>query len=160
MGEGSLTHHLDVSTSLEQLQNGYSALKYTENIDEKTAQGIDNPMVSSMRAAIPEEVYERVLREVFLKRLFSVEEASVYLGKGTDAVRQMIYSRQIKVVQRGERGKVYIDRLDLDSWIENEKRFSGEKPKWRQVIADERAWGKITAQRAAGHCRITGKKHD
>lgn len=100
--------------------------KDTENIQEKDAQGICNPMALSMRVSIPDAVFERVLRETLLKRLFTVNEAAVYLGKGTDSIRQMIYSKTIPVIQKGDRGKVYLDRFDLDQWIQRNKGFSGE----------------------------------
>jgi excisionase family DNA binding protein len=60
------------------------------------------------------------------KRLYTIPEAAKYLCKGVDAVREMVYRREIPIIQRGERGKVYLDLLDLDAWIRTNKRFSGE----------------------------------
>lgn len=102
------------------------ALKDTENTNEKTAQGIMNPMVLSMQVTIPNDIFEKVLREILLKRLYTIPEAALYLGKGTDAIREMVYSRTIPIIQRGDKGKIYLDRSDLDAWIEAEKRFAGE----------------------------------
>ncbi len=90
-------------------------------------QGMMNPIRGAdFRGSIPERVIEKVLRDVMLKRLLSVPEAAIYLGRGIDAVRELIYRRELRVVQRGERGKVYIDKADLDTWIEKHKHFSGE----------------------------------
>lgn len=100
-------------------------MKLIENIEEIEAQGIPNPLALSMKVSIPDKVFEKVLRETLLKRLFTVQEAASYLGKGTDAMREMIYQRIIPVIQRGDKGKIYLDRLDLDAWIEQNKRFSG-----------------------------------
>lgn len=78
-------------------------MKVSENIKDKTAQGISNP-----------------------KRLFTISESARYLGRGVDSVREMIWAKEFRVVQKGERGKIYLDVMDLDEWIDSNKHFSGE----------------------------------
>lgn len=60
------------------------------------------------------------------KRLFTIFETARYLGRGTDSVREMIWTKEFRVVQKGERGKIYLDIKDLDAWIDKNKHFSGE----------------------------------
>lgn len=50
------------------------------------------------------------------KRLFTVDEAGVYLGRSATAIREMVWAGKIPYV-RFDRG-VYIDREDLDKLIE------------------------------------------
>jgi len=53
------------------------------------------------------------------KRLYSVEEAGVYLGRTTWAVREMIYAGKLPCVKDGRR--VLLDIKDLDIWIDRNK---------------------------------------
>ena len=60
------------------------------------------------------------------KRLFTLKEAAHYLGRGLDSTRELIYGGELPVVQRGERGKCWLDIKDLDSWIDNNKHLELE----------------------------------
>lgn len=103
-------------------------LKAPERTKESDPQGIVDPIQEAgLRASIPERVLEKVVREMMLKRLLTVPEAATYLGRTIDTVRRLIYRREFRIVQRGDRGKCYIDKADLDAWIERNKRFSGEE---------------------------------
>ncbi len=53
------------------------------------------------------------------KRLFSLKEASIFLGMTLWAVRQMVWKGQISYVKGGH--KILIDRLDLDAYVERNK---------------------------------------
>jgi excisionase family DNA binding protein len=53
------------------------------------------------------------------KRLLSVEEAAVYLGRSKEAVQHMIASGKLPVVKSDRR--VFLDVKDLDQWIERSK---------------------------------------
>jgi len=57
------------------------------------------------------------------KRLYTVKEAAVYLGRGVHGVRDLIWDGELPVIQRGEKGVQYIDVNDLDSWIERNKKY-------------------------------------
>ena len=52
-------------------------------------------------------------------RLFSVEEAAVYLGRSKEAVEHMIAAGKLAVVRADRR--VFLDVRDLDHWIEANK---------------------------------------
>ena len=49
-------------------------------------------------------------------RLLNVNEAAKYIGRSPHAIRHMIAKGQIKCVRRD--GRVQLDRIDLDTWIE------------------------------------------
>lgn len=55
------------------------------------------------------------------KRLYSIKEAALYLGRGIDSLRELIYEGELPAVQRGSRGKVWLDVYDLDDWIDSNK---------------------------------------
>jgi excisionase family DNA binding protein len=52
-------------------------------------------------------------------RLFTVEDAALYLGRTKKAVQHMIASGKLATV-KGDR-RVFLDREDLDEWIERGK---------------------------------------
>jgi len=52
-------------------------------------------------------------------RLFSVEEAAVYLGRSKEALEHMIGAGKLAVVRADRR--VFLDVRDLDRWIEANK---------------------------------------
>ena len=78
------------------------AKKDTENIEEIEAQGIGSPV---------------------RPRLLSLKKAALYLGRGEDSLREMIYSGVFPVVQLGVRSKMWLDINDLDIWIDETKQF-------------------------------------
>ena len=82
--------------------------KETENIEEKNAQGISNP----------------------LKRLFTLPEAAFYLGRTVPAVRALIYRGELgRGVQDGPRAKIWLPKEDLDAWIDKSIRpLAFDKP--------------------------------
>ena len=54
------------------------------------------------------------------KRLYTVKEAAVYLGRTDWGVREIIWKGLVPEVRHGR--KIYIDVLDLDRFIERNKR--------------------------------------
>jgi excisionase family DNA binding protein len=52
-------------------------------------------------------------------RLLTAEQAGVYIGRTEQAVRHLIFQRDIPTVRNGR--SVHLDRKDLDRWIENNK---------------------------------------
>ncbi len=52
------------------------------------------------------------------KRLYTVREAAHYLGLGVDTVRDMIYSKTFRIIQRGKNGKILLDVREIDRWID------------------------------------------
>lgn len=53
------------------------------------------------------------------KRLYSIREASVYLGRSVWAVREMIWAGKLPYVRDGKR--ILLDIRDMDAWIEKSK---------------------------------------
>ena len=53
------------------------------------------------------------------KRLYSIQEAAVYLGRSTWSVREMIWAGKIPYIKDGKR--IFVDIRDLDDWIERNK---------------------------------------
>ena len=54
-----------------------------------------------------------------LKRLYSIPEAAVYLGRTVWGVREMIWAGKIPIVRDGRR--ILLDILDMERWIEQSK---------------------------------------
>ena len=59
------------------------------------------------------------------KRLFTLKEASLYLGRGVDSLREMIYSGVFPIIQEGNRSKIWLDVKDLDAWADGKKHYMG-----------------------------------
>jgi hypothetical protein len=53
------------------------------------------------------------------KRLLSLSEAGAYIGRSPRAVRALIAARAFPAIEADRR--VFVDRQDLDSWIERYK---------------------------------------
>jgi len=53
------------------------------------------------------------------KRLYSIEEAAIYLGRTVWAVREMIWAKKIRCVRDGRR--ILLDIHDMDKWIDDNK---------------------------------------
>ena len=54
------------------------------------------------------------------KRLYTLREAGDYLGRPVWGIRELIWSGKIPVIQDGR--KMYLDIIDLDSYIERFKK--------------------------------------
>ena len=52
-------------------------------------------------------------------RLLTVDQAAVYIGRTKEAVQHMISSSKLPAVRSDRR--VFVDVLDLDRWIEDNK---------------------------------------
>jgi len=53
------------------------------------------------------------------KRLYSLPEAAVYLGRSTWSVRRLIWAGELPSVRAC--GRVHVDVLDLDAFIDRNK---------------------------------------
>ncbi len=53
------------------------------------------------------------------KRLFNINEASVYLGRTVCALREMLWAGKIAYVKDGKR--ILLDIKDMEAWIEKNK---------------------------------------
>jgi hypothetical protein len=63
------------------------------------------------------------IEQPMLPRLLPLKDAAEYLGLTTWAMRERIWQGLIPVVQFPGGRKQYIDRRDLDTFIEKNKRF-------------------------------------
>ena len=60
------------------------------------------------------------------QRLYDLKDAAIYMGCPVSAVRALIASRELPVIQRhGKGGKQYLDIRDMDEWIEKNKVYGG-----------------------------------
>ena len=53
------------------------------------------------------------------KRLYSISEAAIYLGRSIWSVRELIWKGRLPSVREGRR--VHLDITDLDHWIDQNK---------------------------------------
>jgi excisionase family DNA binding protein len=53
------------------------------------------------------------------KRLYTLKEAALYLGRGLHGVRNMVWKGEVPVVRNGR--KMFLDIRDLDIFIERNK---------------------------------------
>ena len=81
------------------------AAQFTQQI----ATAIQNDFLQTQHAAISR----------LEPRLLTAAQAGEYIGRSEQAVRHLIFQRDIPAVRNGR--CVRIDRKDLDAWIENNK---------------------------------------
>ncbi|OPY81454.1 MAG: Helix-turn-helix domain protein [Syntrophorhabdus sp. PtaU1.Bin153] len=53
------------------------------------------------------------------KRLYNIEEASIYLGRTVCALREMLWAGKLPFIKDGKR--ILLDIKDMDAWIERNK---------------------------------------
>ncbi len=53
------------------------------------------------------------------KRLYTLKEAAIYLGRSSWAVREIIWRGELPYIKNGKR--ILPDILDIDKWIEQSK---------------------------------------
>ena len=53
------------------------------------------------------------------KRLYTIPEAAIYLGRSPGAVRSLIWSGKLPAVRDGKR--ILVDIHDMDRWVEANK---------------------------------------
>jgi len=54
-----------------------------------------------------------------LKRLYSVQEASLYLGRTVCALREMVWAGKLPYIRDGRR--ILLDIHDMNLWVEKNK---------------------------------------
>jgi len=59
----------------------------------------------------------------FSKRLYTLKEASIYLGRGLHGVRDLVWQGKLPCVRNREdsKGKMWIDIEDLEAFIQKNK---------------------------------------
>jgi len=59
-----------------------------------------------------------------VKRLFTLKEASIYLGISLRSIRELIWSGDLPYVQPNR--KMYVDLYDLEQYVEDNKKQEKE----------------------------------
>jgi excisionase family DNA binding protein len=59
------------------------------------------------------------VRQGLNKRLYSIKEASEYLGRSIWAVREMLWAGKLPYIKDGRR--ILLDIHDMEKWIESNK---------------------------------------
>ncbi len=57
------------------------------------------------------------------KRLYTLKEAAIYLGRPEYSVRELVWSGVLPFVRADEGRKYYFDKKDLDEYIDRNKRY-------------------------------------
>ena len=55
------------------------------------------------------------------KRLYNLKEAASYLGRGLYSMRELVWSGEVPVVKGETARKIYVDIVDLDKYIDQNK---------------------------------------
>lgn len=55
------------------------------------------------------------------KRLYTLKEAALYMGRSEYSMRELMWSQEIPVVKGENARKVYFDIVDLDNYINQNK---------------------------------------
>lgn len=58
-----------------------------------------------------------------IKRLLSIKEASTFLGRSDWSVREMLWAAKLPYIKDGKR--IFIDIIDLETWVERNKQTFG-----------------------------------
>ena len=90
---------------------------------------MNNEMVQSLATKLVAEITAQVLANTQARartsgerveaRLLTVKEAAQYLARSEQAIRHLVFQRDLPVVRSGR--NVRLDRRDLDRWIENSR---------------------------------------
>lgn len=77
--------------------------------------------LNSLLEMLADKVAERLSRENtrLEPRLLTIDQAALYLGRTPEATQHLASSGKIPTVRSDRR--VFIDRLDLDEWIKDNK---------------------------------------
>ena len=67
----------------------------------------------------PPEVKQLGVHPSPVKRLYTLPEAAIYLGRSTWSVRRLVWAGELPTVRAG--GRVHFDVRDMDEFIERNK---------------------------------------
>ncbi len=68
---------------------------------------------------VPSEVKQIAVRTAPVKRLYTLPEAGIYLGRSVWSVRRLVWAGELPAVRA--RGRVHVDVQDMDEFIERNK---------------------------------------
>jgi excisionase family DNA binding protein len=77
--------------------------------------------LESLIEIIAEKLADKLARDPnrLCPRLLTIEQAAAYLGRSREAIQHLASSGKIPTVRSDRR--VFLDRLDLDKWIDDNK---------------------------------------
>jgi hypothetical protein len=64
---------------------------------------------------------DRRIKNPLVKRLYTLKEAAMYLGRGEWGMRELIWARKIPVVKPDGGRKIFVDIIDLENYVEKNK---------------------------------------
>lgn len=111
-------------------KSGSFAVRLTQWFSpKKEVKEVNNEMVQSLATKLVAEITAQVLASTQVRartsgerveaRLLTVKEAAQYLARSEQAIRHLVFQRDLPVVRSGR--NVRLDRRDLDRWIENSR---------------------------------------
>ncbi len=68
---------------------------------------------------MPSEVKQIGIHAAPVKRLYTLHEAGIYLGRSVWSVRRLVWAGELPAVRA--RGRVHVDVQDMDEFIERNK---------------------------------------
>jgi excisionase family DNA binding protein len=77
--------------------------------------------MASQHAKINKEISGQGIYNPLCKRLYTLKESAKYLGRSEWGMRELIWSGSIPVVRPDGGRKIYLDILDLDTFITKNK---------------------------------------
>jgi excisionase family DNA binding protein len=77
--------------------------------------------MASQHTKMKREISGQGIYNPLSKRLFTLKEAADYLGRSVWSMRELIWSGTIPVVKPDRGRKIYVDIVDLDSFITKNK---------------------------------------
>lgn len=69
--------------------------------------------------SVTKTVTAKTKKATVSQRLYSIKDASVYMGRSVWAMRELAWAGKLPVIKDGK--KIYFDVKDLDSYIERTK---------------------------------------
>ena len=85
-------------------------------------------MLDTLAAKVAEKIRADLLRQdngtLIRPRLLTIQQATAYLGQTEEAIRHMINTAKIPSVRSDRR--IFLDAVDLDHWIESNKRAESD----------------------------------
>ena len=99
-------------TKLSYIENGFQMPNQDEK--KKIADALEVPPIDIFPGRMTEPARLQ-------KRLYTLREASIYLGRGLHGVRDLVWNGKLPVVKQDGGRKLFVDIKDLDSFIEKSK---------------------------------------
>jgi len=100
---------------LEDIQDSISKEKNVNQLQ------LHNRHIRRQHIDMKNKIIDKGIRNPLGKRLYTLKEAAEYLGRSDWSMRDLIWKRNIQVVQPAGARKIYLDIIDLDNFINNNK---------------------------------------